>query len=109
MKEIQKPVDLFEVMDDINNIYLRSRKAKAVCNAFSENFIEHTEDVNLEEIRARPEMYEYLFFVLRDLVFDLYEDATKADNDITVYRDKMRQKGATAPATDDIGKPHPGA
>lgn len=88
--------EVFTIIDDISEMFLTSRKLKAVTMAFSETFTENAAGADIEEIRARPEHFLYLFDTMRDLVIEMYDQATKADADTTAYVESMRQQHKTA-------------
>jgi len=88
--------EAFTIIDDVSDMYLTTRKLKAVTMAFSETFAENAEGVNIDEITARPEHFLYLFDTMRDLVIEMYDQATKADEDTTAYVESMRRQHKTA-------------
>lgn len=88
--------NVFPIIDDVSDMFLTSRKLKAVTVAFSETFTESAEGVDLEEIRNRPEHFLYLFDAMRDLVLEMYDQATKADADTTAYCEGMIRQHKTA-------------
>lgn len=82
--------DVTKIIDDVSDMFLTSRKLKAVTEAFAETFTENAEGVDIEEIRARPEHFLYLFDAMHDLVLEMYDQATKADDDTTAYLMRLR-------------------
>ena len=87
--------DVFEVFDDVSDIFMASRKLKAVTTAIDETFTGKAEGVDLAAINDRPEHFRALFDTLRDLVVEIHDLAAKAD-DATDACFKSRQRAAGA-------------
>lgn len=104
--------EVFEILTGIEELVLTARKLKAVTTAFDNTFCEHVNGVDIDEIRARPEQFCYLFEALRDYVCQVLEQAQDVDRMGAAYMNMKRaQKAAespTAPTTDSAGENHCG-
>ena len=66
---------MFEINNEIAELNHSIKSLNAVYNAFSYEFAEGTTESKLFAIRANPEEYEYLLYVISNLIHDVYKKA----------------------------------
>ena len=95
--------EVFDIISDIEELTLTARKLKAITTAFDNTFCESVKGVDIDEIRARPEHFCYLFEALRDYVIMIGEGLEALDDKGSTYmaikRAQQAAERATAPAT----------
>lgn len=62
-----------EYIDAVSEAALTARKCKVIADLFQTEFTSHSSHENAEAVSSSPEMHEYLFATLSDLVFDIYQ------------------------------------
>ena len=88
--------EVFEIITGIEELTLTARKLKAIAIAFDDSFCEDVKGVDIEEIRARPEQFCYLFCALKDYVFvalDRLEDLGDKGTDYMTLKRAQRAAG----------------
>lgn len=86
--------EVFEIITGIEELTLTARKLKAITTAFDNTFCESVKGVDLDEIRARPEQFCYLFEALRDYVFMVLDGLEDLDSKSIDYMTAKRAQRA---------------
>jgi hypothetical protein len=73
---------LMDYQDEVSELKLAANKARAIVTAFSREYVEGNEEMNILAIKSNPEKYIYLFEAMFDYIVNVCERAERLDNSI---------------------------